>query len=277
VSAGSSGRRPSEAAAGFSPLWRFALPGVAGVLFILAWYGIRFFSHLPSFILPTPGEIVIAGFHERGTLWRAALVTANGAVLGFAIAAVAALGISAVISVSPLIRISLLPYVLMLQMMPIVVKAPVIMLWFGPGLPSTVAIAFLISFFPIVVNTTQGLISTDRNLVELFQLGAESRWQEMLWLRFPFALPYFLTGLRIAGALAPMAAISGEFFSGNSMGGTGGLGFQVVQYNSQLQIPELFAAGFSACSLGLVFYAIVAVLNWWLLRHWHDSFAHNRP
>jgi NitT/TauT family transport system permease protein len=249
------------------------LPLLMGALFILAWYGIKYALHLPSFILPTPREIAAAAFRERATLAHGALVTASGAVLGFLLAAVGALALALVISLSPLIRLSVLPYILMLQMMPIVVKAPVIILWFGPGLPSTVAIAFLISFFPIVVSTTQGLISTDRNMVDLFRIGARHRWQEILWLRLPFALPYFLTGLRIAGSLAPMAAIAGEFFSGNSAGGTGGLGFLVVEYNSQMQISELFAAGFTACALGLIFYAIIAGLNWWLLRNWHDSFS----
>jgi NitT/TauT family transport system permease protein len=249
------------------------LPLLMGALFILAWYGIKYALHLPSFILPTPREIAAAAFRERATLAHGALVTATGAVLGFLLAAVGALALALVISLSPLIRLSILPYILMLQMMPIVVKAPVIILWFGPGLPSTVAIAFLISFFPIVVSTTQGLISTDRNMVDLFRIGARHRWQEILWLRLPFALPYFLTGLRIAGSLAPMAAIAGEFFSGNSAGGTGGLGFLVVEYNSQMQISELFAAGFTACALGLIFYAIIAGLNWWLLRNWHDSFS----
>jgi NitT/TauT family transport system permease protein len=252
---------------------RVLLPLLAGALFILGWYGIKYAAHLPSFILPTPREIAAAAFRERATLWHGALVTASGAVLGFFLAAVVALALALIISLSPLIRLSVLPYILMLQMMPIVVKAPVIILWFGPGLPSTVAIAFLISFFPIVVSTTQGLISTDRNMVDLFRIGARHRWQEILWLRLPFALPYFLTGLRIAGSLAPMAAIAGEFFSGNSAGGTGGLGFLVVEYNSQMQISELFAAGFTACALGLIFYAIIAGLNWWLLRNWHDSFS----
>jgi NitT/TauT family transport system permease protein len=257
----------------FRAIW---LPAVAGLLAVAAWYGVKYAAGLPSFVLPTPREVADAAWEERATLWHGALVTATGAVLGFVLAAASGLALSLLISLSPLLRLSVLPYILMLQMMPIVVKAPVIILWFGPGLPSTVAIAFLISFFPIVVSTTQGLVSTDRNLVDLFQLGARSRWQEIWWLRLPFALPYFLTGLRIAGALAPMAAIAGEFFSGNSAGGTGGLGFLVVEYNSQMQIPALFAAGFTACALGLIFYGLVGGLNWLLLRHWHDSFAHHQ-
>jgi NitT/TauT family transport system permease protein len=272
-----SGSASQETANGVSARFRlsrnFILPVLAGMLFILGWYVVKYVARLPSFIFPSPGEIAAAAIRERSTLWHGALITASGAVLGFVLAAVAALAASLVISLSPLIRLSIFPYILMLQMMPIVVKAPVIILWFGPGLPSTVAIAFLISFFPIVISTTQGLVSTDRNMVDLFQIGAKYRWQEILWLRLPFALPYFLTGLRIAGSLAPMAAIAGEFFSGNSTGGTGGLGFLVVEYNSQMQISELFAAGFTACALGLIFYGIVAGLNWWLLRNWHDSFA----
>lgn len=264
---------PSRGRGEFPATVKLLLPVLTAGLFIAAWYGIKHFRHLPSYVLPSPGEIARAAFRERHTLIQGATITATGALLGFSLAVVASVVASAIISISSLVRLSLLPFVLMLQMMPIVVKAPVIMLWFGPGLPSTVAITFLISFFPIVANTTQGLISTDRNMVDLFRISAESRMQEVVWLRLPYAAPYFFTGLRISGSLAPVAAIAGEFFSGNSTGGTGGLGFLVVQYNSEMQIPELFATGFTACGLGLIFYSAVAGLSWLCLRHWHESYA----
>jgi NitT/TauT family transport system permease protein len=158
-------------------------------------------------------------------------------------------------------------------MIPVVVLAPVLVIWLGPGLPSVTAVTFLIGFFPIVANTTQGLISTEQNMVDLFRMCNATKTQEILLLRVPFALPYFLTGLRIAGSLAMIGAIAGEFFAGSSAGGTGGLGFMVIIYNAQLKIPALFATGLTACLGGFLFVSLVLWLNWLLLHQWHDSIA----
>jgi NitT/TauT family transport system permease protein len=91
-------------------------------------------------------------------------------------------------------------------------------------------------------------------------------------LRVPAAMPYFLTGLRIAAALAPVGAIFGEYMVGNAAGGTGGLGFLVYSYNTQIKIPALFATALTSCLLGFVFVAAVSLLNWAVLHKWHDSF-----
>jgi NitT/TauT family transport system permease protein len=147
-----------------------------------------------------------------------------------------------------------------------------IQLWIGPGLPGIITITWLISFFPIVANTTQGLLSTDRNHVALFRMANASRWQELFLLRVPAAMPYFLTGLRIAASLAPVGAIFGEYMVGNTSGGTGGLGFLVYSYNTQIKIPALFATGLTSCLLGFIFVAAVSLLNWAVLHKWHDSF-----
>ena len=85
-------------------------------------------------------------------------------------------------------------------------------------------------------------------------------------------MPYFLTGLRIAAALAPVGAIFGEYMVGNAAGGTGGLGFLVYSYNTQIKIPALFATGLTSCLLGFIFVAAVSLLNWAVLHKWHDSF-----
>jgi NitT/TauT family transport system permease protein len=123
-----------------------------------------------------------------------------------------------------------------------------------------------------VANTTQGLISADQNHVALFRMGNATRWQELWLLRVPAALPFYLAGLRIAATLAPIGAIFGEYMVGNSSGGSGGLGFLVYSYNTQIKIPALFATALTSCLLGFVFVAAVALLNRTLLHKWHDSF-----
>ena len=154
----------------------------------------------------------------------------------------------------------------------VIVVAPILVLWVGAGIKSVVVITFLICFFPIVVNTTQGLISTDRNLVELFRMWRASSFQQLWHLRIPGALPYFFTGLRIAATLAPIGALVGDYTAGSSAGDGGGLGFQAVIYSSQAKYAALFATAAVTCVLGFVFVAVVVGLSSLTLRHWHESY-----
>ena len=205
-------------------------------------------------------------------LVRAAGRTSLGALGGFLAAAFAGLLLALALGGARVLRAGLYPWLLVLQMTPVIVLAPIIVLWAGPGLPGIITVTFLISFFPIVVNTTQGLLSADAGMVDLFRLCGASRWQELGFLRLPAALPYFLAGLRIAATLAPIGAIFGEYLVGNAAGGTGGLGFLVYTYNVQIKIPALFATGLVSCLMGFGFVAAVAGLNWVWLHRWHDSF-----
>jgi NitT/TauT family transport system permease protein len=251
---------------------RWFFPVLSGGLIVLIWYAVRILGDLEPYVLPTPGEIVSAAVAERVLLLSAALTTLKGAVLGFLAAALVGFGMALVLASSRSVRFALYPHVLVVQMFPVIVLAPIFVLWVGPGLPSVARIAFLISFFPVVANATQGLISTEANMVDLFRMANASRLQEMLLLRVPYAMPDYLTGLRIAASLAMIGAIAGEFFAGNSAGGTGGLGFMVIIYFAQLKTAALFATGFVACLCGFLFVSTVLGLNWLLLRKWHDSF-----
>ena len=172
---------------------------------------------------------------------------------------------------SPRIKASFYPLILVLQMMPVTILAPIFVLWLGQGLPSIVAITFVIGFFPVVANTTMGFISVDRNLRELFVMCSATRAQEVRYLRIPGAMPYFLTGMKIAGTLAPIGAIVGDFLAGSAQGGVGGIGYMTISYFSQLKTPALFATGLVACVMGFLFVGGVNWLHWRLLHSWHDS------
>ena len=257
------------------PFLIWLMPVVSGLLFVALWYGVRAGSGLKSWILPTPLEILEAAWRERSRLLEAAGHTALGALGGFVLAATVGFLTALLLGFSGWLRASLYPWLLMLQMTPVIVLTPIIMLWAGPGMPGIITITWLISFFPIVANMTQGLLSTDMNHVALFRMCNASRLQEVWRLRVPSALPYFLAGLRIAATLAPIGAIFGEYMVGNSSGGSGGLGFLVYSYNTQIKIPALFATALTSCALGFVFVAAVAWLNWALLHRWHDSYERN--
>lgn len=249
------------------------LPLLVGAGVLALWSAVHAsLSEDNRFLLPAPGAVLEAFAAHAGSLFNAALNTTRGALLGFALAIAISSAFALLLSLSPLLRVSLYPYLMILQMTPVIVIAPMLVLWVGAGIKSVAIITFLICFFPLVVNTTQGLLSTDRNLVELFASYRASRLQQLVHLRIPAALPYFFTGLRIAAILAPIGALVGDYTAGSSAGDGGGLGFQTIVYASRAQYPALFATAAVTCVLGFILVAIVVALSWLTLRHWHDSF-----
>jgi len=250
-------------------LW--LLPIGAGVVLVGLWYALTRLFGIEAYVLPTPDEIIRAAWKERQTLALAAQITGKGAVLGFLVAVAAGFLSAVIMAVSRNLQRAFYPYILMLHMTPVIILSPIFVLWLGQGLPSIVAITFMICFFPIVANTTLGFVSTDRGLQELFVLCRASRLQEIFFLRVPAAMPHFLTGVKIAGTLAPIGAITGDFLAGSSDNGVGGLGYMTIADFSQLKIPELFATGAVACVLGFIFVGGVKLVYWSLLRHWHES------
>jgi NitT/TauT family transport system permease protein len=251
-------------------LW--LLPLLTGALFVGCWYGAKALFGVADWLLPTPAQIFQAAWMEKTRLWSGMLSSAVGALGGFGLAGTLGFALALPLAWSKRLHASLYPWLLILQMTPVIVLTPIIVHWAGPGLPGIITITFLISFFPVLANTTQGLLSADRNHVALFRMCNATRGQELLLLRVPSALPQYLTGLRIAAALAPVGSIFGEFMVGNQSGGSGGLGFLVYSFNAQIKIPALFATALASCMLGFVFVAAVTWLNRAVLHKWHDSF-----
>ena len=248
------------------------LPVVSGLFLLGAWYLISYtYAQNEGFdvqriIIPFPHQILDALISERNTLWIATRQTALSAFIGFSAAVIVGYALSMLLASAVWVKKALYPWVLVLQMTPVVILAPIFVLWLGQGLPSITAVTFMIGFFPVVANTTMGLVSTDRSLIDLFRVCNASKSQEILYLRVPYSMPYFLTGLKIAGTLAPIGAIAGDIFVGSSSAGSAGLGFMTIVYNSQLKIPALFATALVACILGFVFVGCVNLLHWWALH-----------
>ncbi len=255
------------------PLFDRLLPALSGATVIGLWYALL--AVMPEeqrFLLPPPHDILKAFDVQGAQLWGAAKSTGLGALLGFSFAVALSFLLALILSLSPRVRAGLYPHLMILQMTPIVILAPILILWVGPGIKSVIIITFLICFFPMVVNTTQGLVSTEANLVDFFRMCNASKRQEILWLRVPAALPYFFTGLRIAATLAPIGAIVGDFYAGNAAGGEGGLGFLTILYSSQFKMAALFATAVVSCALGFIFVTCVLGLSWLALHKWHDSY-----
>lgn len=255
---------------------RLLPPLFTGVLILLAWLALH--AALPpsqKFLLPTPDRILAAASERAPELAAATGWTATAALGGFALAATVAVGFSLLLASSRLVRAALYPYVMVLQMVPIIIIAPILILWVGPGLPSVIIVTFLISFFPMVVNNTQGLLSADQNLVDLFRMGKATSWQQLWLLRVPAALPFFFAGLRIAAVLAPIGALTGDYLVGTTSGGDAGLGITAMIASTRSEIPALYATAFLACLLGWLFVGTVSAASWAALHRWHDSYNHS--
>ena len=164
-----------------------------------------------------------------------------------------------------------LPYTLLLQTVPILAIAPLILMWMGPGILSVMCVAFIICLAPIIANTTQGLISVDQNLINLFLMHNANPAQVMWKLRLPNSIPSLFTGIRIASGISVIGAITGELFAGSSRVGVGGLGYSILYASSQLETDYLFALVFAATILGFSFFFIMMFLEWYFLHNWHES------
>ena len=245
-------------------------PAVAFVLFISLWQAIPTILEIKSFILPKPTDVVAAAIKDWDLLWPAMQITIVEAVIGFLLSAVIGIGVSILLASSRIIEISLYPYAVILQTIPVIAIAPIVVIWFGSGFNSIVIISFLIGFFPIVSNTLMGLNSVDKNMVDLFQLYNASKWQTMWKLRIPAAMPYIMSGLKVSCTLSIIGAITGEYIAGIG-GGKGGLGYAITVAAVQLKTPYLFACAIAGALFGIVFYLIVSFISRLVLSSWHES------
>lgn len=248
-------------------------PVIVGLLTIIVWYTSIYLFDIPVYQLPAPHLIFEAGLDESETLITGTLQTSIACVFGFVTSSVIGVLMSILLASSRWAYNGIYPYILVLKMMPVIVLAPIIVLSFGQGLASITIITFLICFFPIVANTTMGLISTEQNLEHLFAVYGASKRQKLLYLQIPHAMPYFLTGLKISAALTPIGALYGDTIAGMGSGSDAGLGFVVVIFSTQLKIPALYAAAITACVIGFVFVGFVSWLHWLALHKWHSYYT----
>ncbi|HEY0758796.1 MAG TPA: ABC transporter permease [Acidisarcina sp.] len=245
----------------------------AGVLaaLLLAWTAFVRLLHTPAYMLPSPArvaEAIVSRFHS---LLISFAITAVEAAGGLAASIVAGTGIALVFAKWRWLRRLLYPYTILLQTVPIVAIAPLILMWMGPGTLSIMLVTFIICLAPIIANTTQGLVSVDESLVNLFLMHRASPGQILLKLRLPHAVPSLFTGIRIASGISVIGAINGEWFAGSSQVGQGGLGYSIIYASAQLETPYLFALVIAATALGFSFFFIVMFFEWYFLHDWHES------
>ena len=238
---------------------------------LLVWLAVIRIFAIPAFLLPSPLQVSQAAEARFSSLAASLAITAVAAVSGLVSSVIAGVLIAMVFAQSSWIRRMFFPYTILLQTVPIVAIAPLILMWIGPGIFSVSVIAFIICLAPIIANTTQGLISVERNLVDLFLMSKASRAQILLKLRLPHAMPSLFTGIRISSGIAVIGAITGELFAGSSRVGVGGIGYALQYANAQLETDYLFALVGAATLLGFVFFFSVKAVEWYFLHNWHES------
>jgi NitT/TauT family transport system permease protein len=251
---------------------RFALSSVVVFAALIGvWRLVILVFAVPSYMLPTPWEVwgtIKTRFPE---LWGATMISGEAALGGLLASIVAGIFVALIFARSNAIRRLFFPYTILLQTVPILSVAPLIIVWIGPGIVAVGFVTFIICLAPIIANTTQGLISVDENLVQLFMMNNASQGQILRNLRLPHALPSLFVGVRIASGIAVIGALTGEWFAGSGQVGHGGLGYSILYAQAQLETAYLFALVIAASVLGFAFLFLVMFFEWLALHKWHES------
>ncbi|MGA3293170.1 MAG: ABC transporter permease [Candidatus Acidiferrales bacterium] len=241
------------------------------VALLILWQLVLWIFHVPRYMLPPPWAVAQAVHNRFPSLLIALGITAEEAGGGLVASIAVGVVVALIFAQSRWVRRMLYPYTILLQTVPIVAIAPLILMWVGGGTLAVTFIAFIISLAPIIANTTQGLISVEENLVHLFLMHNASPAQRLFKLRLPHAVPSLFVGMRIASGIAVIGAITGELYAGSSQVGQGGLGYSILYASSQLQTDYLFALVLAATVLGFAFFFLVMFLEWYFLHRWHES------
>jgi NitT/TauT family transport system permease protein len=243
-----------QASTGFLLLNRFA-PALTFVGILLLWEGACRLFHIPSFLLPAPSAIVLAGFNVPLTLWLSHIwATLRVALMGFFLAVVVSIPLAIALANSRLLSRTLYPILIIIQSTPIVAVAPIIVTTLGASDLPRVLITFMIAFFPIVVSTVTGLLATPEELIELSRSLKAGRAREIRHIRLPFALPYIFSAFKIATTLSVVGAVVAEFVAAEH-----GLGFFIAFSTSFFKIPQAFAGLVVLVALSLVMFRLCVI------------------
>jgi NitT/TauT family transport system permease protein len=240
------------------------LTPLAGVLVFLAiWQAGVMFSKVPAYLLPAPTEIARTFVDEFPRLLWHGWITTYEMLLGYFLAVAIAIPLAISITSSQRFDQFVMPTMLFFQVVPKVAIAPLFLVWFGVGVLPKVLVAFLISFFPIVIDTAVGLRSMSSEMTDLARSMGASRMQIFTQFRLPTSLPYLFSGLKVAATLAIAGAVVGEF-----VGADKGLGYLLLVTNSNMETALMFSTLFGLTFIGLVFFYSVEFLET-LLIPWH--------
>jgi NitT/TauT family transport system permease protein len=243
-------------------IFLFSIVGVALIWQILVWV-----FKFPSFILPSPWEVLLRfGYAlSEGTLLRNAAFTLLEVILGLLLGCLSAILLGYFLGRSRFLERIMSPILVASQAIPVVAVAPLLVIWFGPGIVSKVLICALIVFFPVLVNTVVGIRAISEHLRDLLKSYRATRMQIFRYLEMPGAMPIFLGGLRIGATLSVIGAVVGEFVSSDR-----GLGFLISTARGQYDTALVFVAILTLIILALGLYGSVLLLEHFFLK-WQNE------
>jgi ABC-type nitrate/sulfonate/bicarbonate transport system permease component len=242
------------------PMRRWLLPALLLAAMIAGWQiaassrALADLFGLESFLVPSPAEIAESLWQSRSLLAENAWVTAKEILLGLCCAVLAGLAFAIAMRFSETLRLALYPLLVASQTIPIVAIAPILVVWFGWGIGPKLWIIALICFFPITVNTLDGLRSVDPEAIKMMRTLDASRGQILWRVEAPSALPYFFSGAKIAAAVAAIAALFGEWAGAES-----GLGVLIREDSAQLETARVFAAVAVLSAIAIALFALLAL------------------
>ena len=260
---------PAHDQARFDRILRVLLPVAALAIGVAGWELVVRINQIPPYVLPAPMLVAQTLVNDWTILWHSLLATLETTFEGLFLALFGGIGLAILFNQSRLIEYSLYPYAVILQVTPVVAIAPLLLIYLPQHL-AVLACAWIVAFFPVLANTTLGLNSIDHNLRNLFELYGASRWQMLVNLKLPAALPYMLGGLKIAGGLSLIGAVVAEIAAGSAGAGSG-LAYRIAESGYRLNIPRMFAALILLSAAGIVIFFALALLTHLMLRRWHES------
>jgi ABC-type nitrate/sulfonate/bicarbonate transport system permease component len=252
-------RRPGLAGRVLPPL-------VFSLLVLGAWQAYTELADISPLLLPSPFQVARSVVDNASLFARNALVTLQEILIGFALGSAAGIALAVLLTYSRLAERAVYPWLVASQMVPIVAVAPILVVWFGFTIVPKVIVVALVCFFPIVVNTIDGLKAVDPEMVRLMRTLGMSRPRIMRSVRVPSALPYLFSGLKVAMALSVIGAVFGEW-----VGASEGLGYLMLALNNQLATVDLFAAVLVLSIMGIVLFFLVGLVERLVIPWHHES------
>jgi NitT/TauT family transport system permease protein len=237
-------------------IWSFLFPSAMVVALFALWEGVTLVFTIPAFLLPAPSEILVSIEAHAGLILKESVVTTIEIALGFGLSVVVGIPLALAIFLWTPFALTVYPLLVGSQAVPKVAVAPLFLIWFGFGLLPKVLIAFLIAFFPIVINTVMGLSGIEREKIYLAQSMGLSPMRTFYKIRLPNALPSIFAGFKISITLAVVGAVVGEF-----VGGDAGLGYMLMVANGSMDTALLFAGLVALTLLGVVFFGLIVVVE----------------
>ena len=247
---------------------RALAPFVLIAILLAAWELAVRAMGVPAYFLPPPSGVAVALAQNLPSLTAAAWITLSTAVIALVIASIVAIAVAIIIGLNPILEAAVRPLASVLQVTPVVAIAPLVLIWAGIDHPerAIIALAVLVAFFPIFSGAVTGLRAADPDLERLFDLYGASRWQRVMRLRLPSAVPFLLEGHKVGAGLAIIGAVVAEFGAGS--GGVRGLAWQILDAGNKLQTARMIAALVVLGLMGVALHALLdraerIGLTWW--------------